>query len=263
MDLSIVLVSHGHKELVKKYLPSLFAFPASVKFEVALIDNNCSDGAADWVSENMPQVEVLRNKRSKSYAENMNMGMDKFIRGRYFVVLNPDIECLPGLWDEIVRFMDNNIDVGIMGPKLLNRDHTVQASCRSFSTPLNLFIRGLHLDGMFRNTRIIREYLMADFDHETVKDVDWVTGAFMVVRREAISQTGGMDERYEVAYSEDQDWCCRMWRKGWRVTYDPAAQAIHDHLRTGMSKPWSKMARMQLINAVKMFKKFDWKLSRS
>jgi len=153
--------------------------------------------------------------------------------------------------------------VGIMGPQLLNPDLTIQPSCRRFSTPLTLLIRGLHLDGIFKNFKPVYQYLMADYDHQTVRDVDWVTGALMIVRREAISEIGGMDERYTMAYSEDQDWCCRMWRGGWRVCYVPQARAIHDHLRTGMRKPWSKMARAQLMNAIRMFNKFDWKLSRS
>ena len=263
MDLSIVVVSHNQQALVKKYLPSLFTVIASVTFEVLLIDNTCSDGTADWVSKNLPQVQIIRNNVPKSYAENMNMGMKRMLNGRYFVVCNPDIEILTGLWGEAVKFMDNNHDVGIMGPQLLNPDYTIQSSCRRFSTPLNLLIRGLHLDGLLKSFGPVHNYLMLDYDHKSVIDVDWVTGALMFVRRQAITKVGGMDELYKMAYSEDQDWCCRMWRGGWRVCYVPQAKAIHDHQRTGMRKPWSKMARVQLINAVRMFQKFNWKLSRS
>jgi GT2 family glycosyltransferase len=263
VDLSIVVVNHNHREMIEKYLPEIFTASNTVTFEVALIDNACNDGTAKWVVDNLPKVKLVRNSSCKSYAENMNMGMKVMTHGRYFVVLNPDIECLPGLWDEAVKFMDNNSDVGIMGPQLLNRDHSVQPSCRRFSTPLNLLVRGLHLDGLLKNTQFMVDYLMLDDDHEQIMDVDWVTGALMIVRRKAIDHVGGMDERYKVAYSEDQDWCCRMWQAGWRVTYVPTARAIHDHLRTGINKPWSRMARAQLINAIRMFRKFNWKLSRS
>ena len=262
MDLSIIVVNHHHREMIEKYMPTIFTVSNSATLEVALIDNTSDDGTAEWVADNLTQVKIVRNSRCKSYAENMNMGMRIMKNGRYFVVLNPDIECLPGLWDEAVKFMDNNTEVGIMGPQLLNRDLTIQPSCRRFSTPLNLLVRGLHLDGVLKNTRLIQDYLMLDYDHEKITDVDWVTGALMIVRREAIAKVGGMDERYKMAYSEDQDWCCSMWRGGWRVCYVPQARAIHDHLRTGMSKPWSKMARIQLINAIRMFIKFHWKLSR-
>lgn len=262
MDLSVVVVSHGQRRLVEKYLPTLFTVPTSATFEVALIDNMCTDGTAEWVSNNFPLVKVIRNNSRRSYAENMNLGMTQFKKGRYFVVFNPDIECLPGLWDEAIRFMDNNPDVGIMGPQLLNQDLSIQTSCRRFSTPLTLLIRGLRMDGLLQMSGPIHRYLMLDCDHDKVMDVDWVTGALMIVRREAITQIGGMDERYKMAYSEDQDWCCRMWRGGWRVCYVPAAKAIHDHQRTGMKRLWGKMARAQLINAIRMFHKFGWKLSR-
>ena len=104
---------------------------------------------------------------------------------------------------------------------------------------------------------------MSDFDHAHVSDVDWVVGALMFVRRQAIDSIGGMDERYKITYSEDQDWCCRMWRAGWGVVYLPGIRAIHDHQRAGMRKPWSKMGRVQIMNALRMFHKFGWRLTRN
>jgi GT2 family glycosyltransferase len=158
--------------------------------------------------------------------------------------------------------MDANPDVAIIGPQLLNPDGSIQPSCRRFSTPLSLLVRGLHLDRLQLSSRTVNRYLMSDFQHDRVADVDWVTGAIMIVRREAVAAVGGMDERYLGAYSEDQDWCCQMWRAGWRVVYLPQAQAIHDHQRAGMRRPWSKMGRIQTINAIRMFHKFGWRLSR-
>jgi GT2 family glycosyltransferase len=262
MDFSIVIVSHNQRNLLERYLPSFFNVPTTAAFEIALVDNACSDGSAEWVSNNFPQVRIIRNEVPKSYAENMNRGMREMMNGRYFVVCNPDVEVLPGLWDEAVKFMDKNHDVGIMGPKLLNRDMTVQMSCRRFSSPIILLIRGLRLDALLKNIMIIHQYLMIDYDHATVRDVDWVTGALMIVRREAIAQIGKMDERYKIAYSEDQDWCCRMWRGNWRVCYLPQAKAIHDHQQKGMRRPLSKMGRIQLMNNIRLFNKFGWKLSR-
>jgi GT2 family glycosyltransferase len=104
--------------------------------------------------------------------------------------------------------------------------------------------------------------LMSGLTEEHASDVDWVSGALMIVRRKALNDVGPMDERYFL-YSEDQDWCCQMWRKGWRVCYVPQACAIHAHPREGIMKPWSKAARYQLISALRMFHKFGWKLSRT
>lgn len=263
MDLSIIVVSHGHRDFVERYLPSVFTTSERASMEILFIDNYGSDRAADWVSDNMPQVKIIRNDISRSYAENVNIGIKTLQQGRYIVVMNPDVKCLEKLWDKSIEFMDRHKDVGIMGPQLLNPDLSIQASCRRFSSPLTLLIRGFHVDGLLKAFKPVRDYMMTDFDHKSETDVDWVTGALMIIRREAVDQIGGMDERYKVAYSEDQDWCCRMWRGQWRVCYVPQAKAIHDHLRTGMRKPLSKMARVQLINAIRMFRKFNWRLSRS
>jgi hypothetical protein len=109
----------------------------------------------------------------------------------------------------------------------------------------------------------MRDYLMADFDHRRVADVDWVTGAALVVRRQALAEVGCMDEDRYYLYSDDQDWCCRMWQAGWRVCYVPGASAVHVHMREGIRKPWSRAARHQLRSALRMFRKFGWRLSRS
>jgi len=261
IDISIVTVSHNHLPLIKKCLASLYAAAGKSTFETVVVDN-AGDGTGEWVGRNHPQVTVVRNEARQGYAANGNKGMRAQEDSRYVMLLNPDIECLPGLLDTFVAFMDEHPDVGIAGPKLLNPDGTLQPSCRRFSTPASLLIRGLHLDGVLRKTGLMRRYLMDDFDHQAVADIDWVTGALMIVRREAIAQVGMMDERYFL-YSDDQDWCCRMWQGGWRVCYLPQARAIHAHMREGIRKPWSRAARHQLFSAIRMFSGFGWKLSRT
>lgn len=262
LDLSIVIVNHNHGAQAQKAVESLFALPDKTTFQLIVVDNASSDGVADWLTVGFPQTCLLRNTRPRGFAHNNNLGMQRAVEARFMMLMNPDIECLPGLLDELVTFMDVHPDVGIAGPKLLNPEMTMQPSCRRFSTPLAIFIRRLHLDGLFRNARFMRDYLMCDFDHESVADVDWVTGALIVVRRDAVAQIGMMDEDRYFMYSEDQDWCCRMWHAGWRVCYVPQAQAIHAHMRQGVKNPWSKAARHQLISAIRMFQKFGWKLTR-
>ena len=262
VDLSIAVVSTNQRSLIASYLPSLFGVPDHATYEIALIDNACTDGTAEWVRHEWPQVQIIRHERPQSYAANMNLGMHTLQAGRYFLVLNPDIECLPGLLDGLVAFMDANPEIGLAGPQLLNPDGTLQWSSRSFSTPFVTLLRGLHVDGVLRRFSAVRRYLILDQDHSCVVDVDWVVGALMIVRREAVALVGGMDERYDVTYSEDQDWCCSMWQAGWRVCYVPQARAIHDHQRLGMRRPWNRMARIQTLNAIRMFRKFGWRLTR-
>ncbi len=261
-DLSIVTVSHNQLPLIEKCLASLYSISWTSSFEMVVVDNACSDGTAEWTAAHYPHIKVIRNNLPQGYAANANMGMRAQKNGRYVLLMNPDVECLPGLIDGLVGFMDERPDVGIAGPMLLNTDQTLQPSCRRFSTPGSILVRGLHLDGLLWKSDLIQRYLMVDSDHKTVADVDWVTGALMIVRRAAIDRVGVCDERYFL-YSEDQDWCCRMWQGGWRVCYVPKARAIHAHMREGMRTPWSRAAYHQVVSAIRMFHKFRWRLSRT
>jgi GT2 family glycosyltransferase len=261
-DISVMIVSHDHRAHVQANLPSLFSANPGLSLEVLVIDNTGQDGLAPWVRQHWPQVSLVSNPRPLSYAANVNQGLRRLSQGRYVAVVNPDVRALPGLFAEAIAFMDANPRVGLLGPQLLNSDGTIQPSCRRFSTPLVTLVRGLHLDGVLRSTRPVSRYLMSDFAYDRALDVDWVTGALMIARRQAVAAVGGMDERYRGAYSEDQDWCCQMWRAGWRVSYAPQARAVHDHQRTGMRRPWSKMGYLQTVNAVRMFHKYGWHLSR-
>ncbi len=162
----------------------------------------------------------------------------------------------------LLGFLDRHPDVGLVGPQLLEPDGSVQLSCRRFSTPLTLVLRGLQLDRVVRAASVDR-FLMKDVDHGRSLDVDWVFGAMMIARREAVAAVGGMDERYRVTHWEDEDWCCAMWRGGWRVCYVPAARAVHEHQQAGRRRPFGRMGRAKAINAVRMLVKFRGRLSRT
>ena len=180
-------------------------------------------------------------------------------RGRYTLLLNPDVICLPGLLDRLVEFMDRHPEASIAAPQLLNEDGTRQPNCRHFPTPGTLALRALRADEIWK-TQHVRRYLMED---EPVRSgsVDWVTGAVMVARRAAIEAVGLLDERYFL-YWEDMDWCYRMRRAGWGVFLVPEARAIHLHQREGVRRPLSRAGRAQLLGAARFFRKFGWNPGR-
>lgn len=261
LDLVIITVNHNHGMQIRRAIQSLYSLPDHATFQLIVVDNTPGDGFSSWISAEYPGVTLIQNKQPRGFAANNNQALRLAPATRNILLMNPDIECKPGVLDTLVEFMNANSDTGIAGPKLFNSDGTVQPSARGFSTPMLILIRGLRLDRMFKRISSVRKYLMTDFDHAQVSDVDWVTGAFMIVRYEAIQQIGPMDEGYFL-YAEDQDWCCRMWRGGWRVCYVPQAQATHIHNREGIEKPWSKATRYQITTAIRMFLKFGGRLSR-
>jgi len=217
------------------------------------VDNASTDGAAELVQADYPQARLVRNTRGLGYAANNNLGIH-LATGRYPMVMNPDVVVLPGAFDALVGFMDDNPEVGLAGPKLLNADGTLQFSCRRFSTPAHLVVRGLHLDRIAGNSQAMRDAVYLDWDHNSVRDVDYVTGACIVARREMLADVGLLDEGFAL-YFEDQDWCYRAWKHGWRVTYVPQSQMIHDHQRASARGLFSKSTRTHVRSMLRFFRK--------
>ena len=255
VDLSVVIVNHNHRPVIEKCFASLHSLPDHASFDVTLIDNTPGDGVAAWVAEHFPRTAIERNAVRRGFAANANEGMRAAGRGRYALLLNPDVICLPGLLDRLVEFMDCHPKAGIAAPQLFHEDGTRQPNCRRFPTPGTLAMRALRTDEIWK-TQYVRRYLMEDAP-VPAGEVDWVTGAVLVARRAAIEAVGLLDERYFL-YWEDMDWCYRMRRAGWGVFHVPEARAIHLHRREGVRRPFSRAGRAQLLGAVRFFRKFGW-----
>jgi len=146
VDLSVVIVNHNHRLVIEKCFASLFSLPDLATFEVTLVDNTSGDGTADWVSARYPQVSIRSNQKRRGFAANANAGMRALNRGRYALLLNPDVIALPGLLDRLVAFMDTHPQAAIAAPQLYNDDGTVQPNCRRFPTPGALALRALRVD---------------------------------------------------------------------------------------------------------------------
>ncbi len=225
MDLSICIVSWNVSKDLASCLTSLYAQDCAITFETIVVDNASDDDTVRMLAQRFPQVSVIANTDNLGFAAANNQAI-RIAKGRYVMLLNPDTTVHDGALDTAVRFMDQHPDVGIAGLKLIYPDGSLQLSCRSFPNPWAALWRGTPLARLCPNNRFAREYTLADWAHDEVRDVDWVSGAAMVVRREAIDQAGLLDERFFM-YSEDVDWCKRMWDAGWRVTYLPDAVVTH------------------------------------
>jgi N-acetylglucosaminyl-diphospho-decaprenol L-rhamnosyltransferase len=258
---SVILVNHQHGALAIQAIQSLYSLADNVPFELVVIDNKKGDIVLPWIYQSGLRIATVENDKPHGFAHNVNQGLKYATDAPYVMLMNPDIECRPGLLQTLVSYIDAHESVGAVGPLLLNPDGSVQPSVRAFSTVPAVLIRGLHLDGFLKNSSWMKRYLLTDLKRVDEAEVDWITGALMVLRRKTLEAIGPLDERYFL-YSEDQDLCCRMWRGGWKVCHVPSASAIHAHRREGIRKPWSGAARHQAISAVKMFRKFNWRLSR-
>jgi GT2 family glycosyltransferase len=254
-DLSIITVSHRHREDLRAHLASWLDPADRCRRELIVIEN-VPDGSADVAAELAPGATVIRNPRPLGFAANCNAGLAR-ARGRHALLLNPDVRVHPGALDALVAFMDGTPDAGVAGPRLHNPDGTLQFSCRRFSTPFLFALRGLGLERLLTRYPPQRAALMQDWDHAETREVDWVLGAAMIVRRRALEQVGPLDPAYFL-YCEDQDWCYRMWTAGWKVVYVPAAVMTHTHRRASADSLFSRWKWIHVRSTLRMFRKQGW-----
>ncbi len=224
--LSICIVTYQAKELLRNCMRSIRANPSSSKFEIIVTDNGSEDGTVRMLQDEFPDVHLILNDRNAGFAAPTNQAIRQSC-GRYVLLLNNDTVVLPGALDRLVEFMDANSKVGLSGPKVLNRDGTLQKQCRrSFAYPWDLFCYFSGLSSLFPKSRLFARYLLTYLDEDAPSEVDAISGSCMLIRRQVIDQIGLLDERF-FAYQEDADYCFRAKKAGWRVYYYPGAQIIH------------------------------------
>lgn len=223
MDVSIVIVNWNTCDFLRDCLASIDKTVPPLTFETIVIDNGSSDGSAEMVQNEFPSVELISCPENPGFAAANNLGIRR-ATGRYCVVLNPDTKVLPGAFKTMVDFADSHPKVGIVGPKLLNGDGSLQMNGRKFPTFVREALGLTRLDRFFPKAYFNMLWGRDDFDQ--VCEVDEIMGACMLVRKSAIEQVGMMDERF-IMYYEEVDWCLRMKKAGHSIWYLPEACVIH------------------------------------
>jgi len=206
-----------------------------VSKELIVVDNNSGDGSIEMMEQDFPDVTLIASSVNHGFSAGMNLGL-KRARGRYVVALNTDIAIMDKPFDRLVAFMDQHPRVGLAGPKLLNPDGSVQYSCYRFPTPFTPLFRRTPLGTLPGIRTHLRRYVMADFDHNENRTVDWLLGAFLIARSAAVAAVGLLDERFFL-YFEDVDWSRRFWAAGWEVMYVADVDVVHYHKRQSASHP--------------------------
>jgi len=255
-DLSICIVSNNHRNYLEPCLRSIYENPSSIKLETYLVDNKSTDGSAEFVESNFPNVHVIKNEKKFGFAKNNNIAIKKS-RGKYVLLLNPDTIVLNNAFERMVEFMDIHPDAGACGAKLLNPDGSLQYSCRAIPSISTLLIRRTPLRIIFPDKKISKKYLLLDWDHNYIREVDWVLGACLLVRREVIEQVGLLDEKYPL-YVEDADWCYRIKKAGWKIYYLPDAKIIHHFSQFTYKKFFHKRTLIHYNGLFRFFRK-HWK----
>ncbi len=260
--ISIIVVHYRTPALLGRCLETIAAAGTRRACEVLVMDNAPLDSAARELAERWGAC-YHGSPKNVGYGPAVNRGLAR-ARGRYLLVLNPDIEVEPGSVDALADYLDAHPSAGMAAPRLQGPDGALQHSARRFYTLRVILLRRTPLGRLFPKDRAVREHLMADWDHADARDVDWVIGGAVMVRREAADDVGGMDERFFL-YFEDVDWCSRMHRRGWHVVYVPHARMIHAHQRASARGFLSRGQRVHLASALRFYEKWSlvlyiWKL---
>lgn len=248
--LDVLFVNYNSTEALLSCLASMEGMLRGLRATVYVQDNGSSDHPAS-IEDAFPGVRLTLNPKNLGFAKGVNQGL-RLSRAPFVLILNPDTHAGDAEVPLALRYMERNPDVAVLGPKILNSDGTLQASARSFPTPLTAFFgRSSLLSRWFPHNPITtRNLLSLMWDGTEPLSVDWVSGACMLVRRKAIQDVGLLDERFFM-YWEDADWCRRMREKGWRVVYFPRSKVIH---RVGLS------SEQRVIGSLLDFHKSTYKL---
>jgi GT2 family glycosyltransferase len=202
------------------------------KWEIVVVDNNSADGSIDYFENLQSQFEnfiVAACSQNNGFAKASNIGAG-CASGKFLLFLNPDTEFIETGMQKVLDFFNSKNEVekiGITGAKLLNPDNSIQYSCRSFPTLARQFYESYFLHKIFSRSKIFGSYFLSDWNHEDIRKIDWLSGAFMLVKKEVFEKIGGFSQGYFM-YSEDTDICLRLSRTGFKNYYFSQYSVRHD-----------------------------------
>ena len=249
ITISIVTVGMNHLPYLKSLLFSLYGDnKPNVSFEMIYVDNCSTDGSVEYIKKYYPQIKIIVNREPLGFGENNNKGV-LVSTGQYIAIINPDIILQPNSLDRLYQYADSHPEIGMVVPKLLNPDGSIQYSVRGFISLSTLWARILTKGKDNVVNKTVENYLCKQLDFNKTQVVDWAIGAAMFLSREMFAELGGFDLDYFL-YMEDEDICLRTWKLNRPVVYYPNAIMIHNHLR-GSSK-FGKKTLLHL-NSMKTF----------
>lgn len=228
MDLSIVIVNWNTRDMLRDCLQSVYdglrmSDEIDVTAEIWVVDNGSEDGSQDMVRHEFPDIQLIANIKNRGFAGANNQALAR-AKGRYLLLLNSDTLIHGTVLRDSVGYMDAHDDVGVMGCRVLNTDGSLQITGSQFPSLLNL---GLQATGLSRLPwSFFDRYQMTRWDRKDERDLDVISGCYMMVRAQAMAQVGLLDEGF-FFYGEETDWCVRFKRAGWRLVLAPVGEITH------------------------------------
>ena len=269
MFLSVIVNHYRTPEILKICLRSIKENLKNADFswEIIVTDGATIEKTSEMMEDHFSDVIFVPFEKNVGFGKLVNAAIERS-KGEYLFIINADIiiEEEKAI-EKILEYIKKNKDVGMVGPKLLNVNNTVQQSCFRFYTPLTVICRRTSLGRTFIGKKVLNNFLMKDiFDKNNVTEpipVDWLMGSAMMVRRSDLKKVGVFDENFFM-YFEDVDWARRFWENGLKVVYFPNSVMYHYHFQSSKKRSLfdsllSKYARIHIKSALKYFAKYKFK----
>jgi len=231
-EISISIVNTNNIKQTIDCLRSVFKQSKNHRLEVFVVNNACTDGSSALIASEFPQVNQINNQKVEGFSTNNNQALS-LSTGNYLMLLNDDTIVQESAFEHMHSFLENNLDVGVVGATLFNEDGSYQESGFYLPHPI--------LDGFRPLLSWIRKIKIVS---DEPLEVGRVCGACMMVRRDVINEVGLLDTDFDPIYSEEVDWCRRIKRAGWRIFLLPKAKVIHFGSQTMDREPLEKILRL-------------------
>lgn len=226
IDLSIIIVNYNVKEFILNLVDSIKKAAVKISTEIFIVDNASDDGSVELISSKFPEVKLIRNTKNVGFGVANNQAL-QLASGKYFLLINPDTIVREDTLLKMIGFFESHLEAGIAGCKVLNPDGTLQLACRrSFPGPWTSFTKVMGLSRVFPKNKFFARYNLTYLDENKTYEVDAVSGAFMMMRREVYEKVGGFDPQFFM-YGEDLDLCFRTQKEGYKVFYFHETEIIH------------------------------------
>lgn len=225
IDLSLIIVNWNTKDLLKECIKSIFSASGSLRIEIIVSDNGSTDGSLEMLSSYFPQVRCVENNENLGFAKANNRAI-QYAVGRYICLVNSDVKVLGNCLNNIIAYLDKNKDIGMCAPRLLNGDLTVQKNCKEYLTILRALIRAFTPVSVYALLTGGKKNSIHFFNYDRERDVEALSGAFIIVKSKVYHKVGGLDERF-FFYAEDIDWGYRFHKAGYKIRFSPVGEAIH------------------------------------
>ncbi|MFA6988432.1 MAG: glycosyltransferase family 2 protein [Candidatus Gastranaerophilaceae bacterium] len=259
MDLTIITVPWNVKDLVRDNLKAIYQNTKNISFEVFAVDNQSADGTAEMIVKEFPQVNLIANNYNAGFAKANNQAI-AMSKGRYVLLLNPDMRVKEGTLEGMVKWMDAHLEAGVAGCRLMKENGDIVPHVRRYPSVWDQLAIVLKLPHLFPS--ILNSYLYKDFDYKQEAEVDSIRGSFFMIRRELLDKIGGLDELYFIWF-EEVDYCRRARLAGFKVMYTPVVDCIDYVGKSFAQLPRGKAQGYFQDSMLKYFKKWEpiWQYS--